>query len=108
MLALEFFHSLSQKDTLSIHETLIMAYGQAARYERLDNALQRLANIRLRVCGEDELPIILLQLVEYLGHTNALICGMAYNEVYDHFNAMLYVANVRSLPPSRNFRIKSR
>lgn len=34
-----------------------------------------------RVCGEDELPIILLQLVEYLGHTNALICGMAYNEV---------------------------
>ncbi|KAF2280300.1 protein kinase rad3 [Westerdykella ornata] len=64
MLALEFFDTLSKKDTLSVHETLIMAYGQAAR-----------------VCGEDELPIILLQLVEYLGHTNALICAMAYNEL---------------------------
>jgi serine/threonine-protein kinase ATR len=32
MLALEFFNTLSRKDTLSIHETLIMAYGQAARY----------------------------------------------------------------------------
>lgn len=34
-----------------------------------------------RVCGEDELPIILLQLVEYLGHPNAFVCGVAYNEV---------------------------
>lgn len=64
MFVLEFFHTLSKKDTLAVHETLIMAYGQAAR-----------------VCGEDELPIILLQLVEYLGHTNALICGMAFNEL---------------------------
>ncbi|KAF2747396.1 hypothetical protein M011DRAFT_458655 [Sporormia fimetaria CBS 119925] len=64
MIALEFFQTLSAKDTLPVHETLIMAYGQAAR-----------------VCGEDELPIVLLQLVEYLGHANALICAMAYNEL---------------------------
>ncbi|KAF2791318.1 hypothetical protein K505DRAFT_376871 [Melanomma pulvis-pyrius CBS 109.77] len=64
MLTLGFLHELSKRDVLSEQETLIMAYGQAAR-----------------VCGEDELPIILLQLVEYLGHTNALICGMAYNEL---------------------------
>ncbi|KAF2115782.1 hypothetical protein BDV96DRAFT_599348 [Lophiotrema nucula] len=64
MASLEFFQTLSRRDVLSEQETLIMAYGQAAR-----------------VCGEDELPIILLQLVEYLGHSNALICGMAYNEL---------------------------
>jgi serine/threonine-protein kinase ATR len=64
MSTLGFFQTLSKKDTLYVHETLIMAYGQAAR-----------------VCGEDELPIILLQLVEYLGHTSTLICGMAYTEI---------------------------
>ncbi len=26
--------------------------------------------------------LILLKLVEYLGHTNALICGLAYDEVW--------------------------
>ncbi|KAF2867552.1 protein kinase rad3 [Massariosphaeria phaeospora] len=64
MSTLEFLFTLTKRDVLSEQETLIMAYGQAAR-----------------VCGEDELPIILLQLVEYLGHTNALICGMAYSEL---------------------------
>lgn len=34
-----------------------------------------------RVCGEDELQIVLLQLVEYLGHTNSLVCSTACNEV---------------------------
>ena len=33
------------------------------------------------VTGETELNIILLRLVEYLGHTNPLVCGIAYNEV---------------------------
>ncbi|KAF2712355.1 hypothetical protein K504DRAFT_372017 [Pleomassaria siparia CBS 279.74] len=64
MLTLGFLHELSKRDNLFEQEAIIMAYGQAAR-----------------VCGEDELPIILLQLIEYLGHTNALICGMAYNEL---------------------------
>ena len=35
----------------------------------------------LSTCGELELPIILHRLVEYLGHPNALICGIAYREV---------------------------
>jgi hypothetical protein len=33
MSTLEFFHTLSKRDLLSEQETLIMAYGQAARYE---------------------------------------------------------------------------
>lgn len=34
-----------------------------------------------RVSGGDHMNLILLKLVEYLGHTNALICGLAYDEV---------------------------
>ena len=36
-----------------------------------------------RACDEDETNIILLHLVEYLGHTNSLINGLAYDEVYE-------------------------
>jgi hypothetical protein len=35
----------------------------------------------LRTCSELELPIILHYLIEYLGHHNALVCGLAYTEV---------------------------
>ncbi|KAF1842478.1 uncharacterized protein K460DRAFT_346363 [Cucurbitaria berberidis CBS 394.84] len=61
---IEFLDALAKRDVLSDQETLIMAYGQIAY-----------------VCGELELPIILHHLVEYLGHPNALVCGMAYCEL---------------------------
>ena len=35
----------------------------------------------LRVSAGDEMNLVLLKLVEYLGHTNPLICGLAYDEV---------------------------
>lgn len=60
----EFFDALVQRGNLADQEALILAYGQMAR-----------------VCGELEFPIILHRLVEYLGHPNALICGMAYREL---------------------------
>ncbi|KAF9697303.1 hypothetical protein EKO04_004887 [Ascochyta lentis] len=60
----EFFDALVKRGVLADQETLILAYGQVAR-----------------VCGELELPIILHRLVEYLGHSNALVCGMAYREL---------------------------
>lgn len=34
-----------------------------------------------RVCVDEELNIVLLRLVEYLGHTNSVLCGLAYDEV---------------------------
>lgn len=64
MSVVEFFDALVQRGILADQETLILAYGHIAR-----------------VCGELELPIILHRLVEYLGHPNALICGMAYREL---------------------------
>lgn len=34
-----------------------------------------------RATQGDERNIALLRLVEYLGHTNQIICGLAYDEV---------------------------
>ncbi|KAF2843387.1 hypothetical protein M501DRAFT_994296 [Patellaria atrata CBS 101060] len=64
ILALEYFKTLSERKEMAEQETLIIAWGEAAR-----------------VCGNDELNIILLQLVEYLGHTNSMLTGLAYNEL---------------------------
>ncbi|USP73715.1 uncharacterized protein yc1106_00989 [Curvularia clavata] len=61
---IEFLDALANRQVLSDQETLIMAYGRIAH-----------------TCGELELPIILHHLIEYLGHPNALICGMAYREL---------------------------
>ncbi|CAI6340552.1 unnamed protein product [Periconia digitata] len=61
---LAFFGELSERNSPGIQETLVMAYGQAAR-----------------VCGQVERQIILGQLVNYLGHPNTVICGVAYNEL---------------------------
>ena len=37
--------------------------------------------IDLRVSTGDEMNLVLVELVKYLGHTNPLICGLAYDEV---------------------------
>lgn len=34
-----------------------------------------------RIAGGDEMNLVLIKLVKYLGHTNALISGLAYDEV---------------------------
>lgn len=34
-----------------------------------------------RVSGDEEKNIILLRLLEYLGHPNPYVCAVAYNEV---------------------------
>ncbi|KAL8891174.1 MAG: hypothetical protein Q9215_001770 [Flavoplaca cf. flavocitrina] len=62
--ALDFLRNLSEKSELASQETCILAWGQIAR-----------------VSTGDELNIILLKLVEYLGHTNPLVCGLAYDEI---------------------------
>ena len=40
----------------------------------------KVANLGRSTDG-DERNIVLLRLVEYLGHTNQIICGLAYEEV---------------------------
>lgn len=63
-IALDFLRTLSDRPSLGHHETLVPAWGQIAI-----------------VCGERELNLALLRLVEYLGHTNTLICALAFNEL---------------------------
>lgn len=60
----EFLRELSNRNNLSEQETLIFAWGLVGRH-----------------CGEKELNLVLLQLVEYLGHPQAFICGVAAGEI---------------------------
>ncbi|KAF2135717.1 uncharacterized protein K452DRAFT_322886 [Aplosporella prunicola CBS 121167] len=55
---------LSRERELSRQETLILAFGQIAR-----------------TCVDEELNMVLLELVEYLGHPEPMICGVAFNEL---------------------------
>ncbi|KAL9021748.1 MAG: hypothetical protein Q9185_001112 [Variospora sp. 1 TL-2023] len=55
---------LSEKGELAFQETCILAWGQIAR-----------------VSKGDETNIVLLRMMDYLGHTNPLICGLAYDEL---------------------------
>ncbi|KAL8849305.1 MAG: hypothetical protein Q9221_005715 [Calogaya cf. arnoldii] len=62
--ALDFLRNLSERSELASQETCILAWGQIAR-----------------VSSGDEMNIIVLRLIEYLGHTNPLVCGLAYDEI---------------------------
>ncbi|KAI9688750.1 MAG: serine/threonine-protein kinase M1 [Bathelium mastoideum] len=64
VLALDYLRQLSGREEVKILETTIFAWGQVAQ-----------------VCGDEELNLAILQLVEFLGHTNSLICGLAFNEL---------------------------
>lgn len=55
------------------------------RLAKLVNApelkVPELIKLPCRASDEEEKNIILLRLVEYLGHTNPYVCAVAYNEV---------------------------
>ncbi|PPJ56780.1 hypothetical protein CBER1_05957 [Cercospora berteroae] len=61
---LEHLRGASTRDLPNEQETLVTAWGQVAMS-----------------CGERELNLALLQLVEYLGHGNAFVCAMAFAEL---------------------------
>ena len=79
-LALEYLRTLSDRAALAHHETLILAWGHIAV-----------------VCGERELNLALLRLVEYLGHPNSLICALASAELER-------IADCLSLSPAALFK----
>lgn len=64
MEALDFFKCLTDRNNLSEQETLVITWGMIGR-----------------TCSEAELNIALIELVDYLGHTHSLICGVAYHEI---------------------------
>ncbi|WEW59433.1 serine/threonine-protein kinase M1 [Emydomyces testavorans] len=64
VIALEYLQRLHDKNELSVQETCVMALGRIAE-----------------VSGDEEMNIVLLRLLEYLGHSNPFIGGVAYTEL---------------------------
>ncbi|EEP77729.1 hypothetical protein UREG_02578 [Uncinocarpus reesii 1704] len=64
VIALEYLQRLHEKNELSVQETCIMVLGRIAE-----------------MSGDEEMNIVLLRLLEYLGHTNPFISGVAYSEL---------------------------
>ncbi|KAF7586889.1 serine/threonine-protein kinase M1 [Aspergillus hancockii] len=77
---LEWLKSLSDKQESPLHETCILT-------------LCRLATLS----NDEEMNIILLRLIEYLGHPNPFICAVAYTELSK-------LAQHRSVTPAGLFR----
>lgn len=65
LIALDFLRNLSDHGNVTLQETCVLAWGQIAR----------------RINDGDEMNLVLLKLVEYLGHTNALLCDLAFDEM---------------------------
>ncbi|KAK0703579.1 hypothetical protein B0T26DRAFT_658923 [Lasiosphaeria miniovina] len=61
---LSILKSLSDKDAAELHETCIMAWGQVGR-----------------VVSDDELNLVLIKLVQYLGHRNMIVSAFAFSEI---------------------------
>ena len=78
--ALEYLRIVSDRDVASEQETLICAWGKVAA-----------------VCDPSELNLVLLRLVDYLGHRNPLISGLAFLELEK-------VASVKSCPVAELLR----
>ncbi|KAK1750228.1 protein kinase rad3 [Echria macrotheca] len=78
--ALEYLKTLSDRDLPHLHEACILAWGQVGR-----------------VISDDELGLVLLGLIEFLGNSNTIVSAWAYNE-------LLNVADARGLPPKRLFQ----
>lgn len=70
---------LSDKDSPQLHEGCIAAWGQVGR-----------------VAPDDELNLVLLQLILYMGHRNTIISAFAFNEI-------LSLAGARRTSPRQLF-----
>lgn len=64
IVALDFLHSLWSKNEAALQETAVLALTRMAL-----------------VVGDEELNLILLRLIEYLGHNNSYISGLVYEEL---------------------------
>lgn len=86
VIVLEWLKNLSEKDDMPLQEACVLTLCRLARfvYERL--ALKYIAHwIQNSVSEDEEKNIILLRLLEYLGHPNPYVCAVAYNEVRGAF-----------------------
>ncbi|EFR05531.1 kinase rad3 [Nannizzia gypsea CBS 118893] len=64
VVALEYLHKIFEKNELYLQETCVMALRQIAE-----------------ISNDEEMNIVLLRLLEYLGHANPFVSGIAYTEI---------------------------
>ncbi|KAJ4405694.1 serine/threonine-protein kinase M1 [Neurospora sp. IMI 360204] len=76
---LDILKLITNEDALHLHETCILAWGQAGR-----------------VVSADHLNLILIKLVEYLGYNNVVVSAMAVNEIIN-------IATYRGITPLELF-----
>lgn len=83
VVVLEWLKNLSGKADMPLQEACIITLCKLATYVSTPQDLVTLAhNLCLHSVSEDEEKnIILLRLLEYLGHPNPYVCAVAYNEV---------------------------
>ncbi|KAL4923269.1 protein kinase MEC1 [Aspergillus undulatus] len=80
VIIIDWLRSLSEKQEPALHETCIMSLCRLARFS-----------------NDEEMNIILLRLIEYLGHPNPFICGVTYTE-------LLKLAQQLTVKPAVMFR----
>lgn len=82
VIILEWLRNLSEKNEMPLHETCIMALCRLARYiPAVRSRMYRLMICKCRLSDDDEMNLVLLRLLEYLGHPNPFVCAVAYTEV---------------------------
>lgn len=64
--ALDFLKCLTEKNNLTDQDTLVFTWGLIGK-----------------TCGDAELNLALIQLIDYLGHHHSLVSGAAYQEILD-------------------------
>lgn len=83
VIILEWLKGLSDKNDMSLQEACILTLCRLAKC--VYSSCRLLINVQAhqynRVSDDEETNIILLRLLEYLGHPNPYVCAVAYNEV---------------------------
>lgn len=84
VIVLEWLKGLSDRDDVPLQETCILTLCRLAKYVYVIIISYWFRNSSIclyRVSDDEEMNIILLRLLEYLGHANPYVCALAYNEV---------------------------
>lgn len=85
-MALDNLNNLSKRGVTHLTETFVMAWGQLGRYA--SNHTKRFLLTLYSVLRDRELNLVLLRLVEYLGYTNQIVSGVAFNEVSNKVDSL--------------------
>jgi serine/threonine-protein kinase ATR len=79
--AIQMLHTLSEKRDVHLQETFVLAWGQVGRCSGLQVLKFGSEADVVRVVQDQELNVVLLKLLDYLGHSNPIVSGVAFSEV---------------------------